>query len=103
MARSVDTVEILKNTYSWLVFLCHQILVVFWKAKVQVGAGVRRAAEHVFAVTHAALCQLILATEGSRILELADAALILCRQFQTFNAEQRYFACKGFRLILQCY
>lgn len=39
--------------------------------------GVGRAAEHVFSVTHAALRQLVLAAEGSCVLELADAALLL--------------------------
>lgn len=65
------------HTNCRFILLGDEILVVLREAKVEVGGGVGRAAEHVFSITHAALRELVLPTEGCRVLELTDAALIL--------------------------
>lgn len=67
-----------KHTNSRLVFLGDEVLVVLGERKVEVRGGVGGAAEHMLAVTHAVLRQLVLTAEGGGVLELADAALILC-------------------------
>lgn len=65
------------------------------KVQVEIGAGVRGAAEHVFSVAHATLGQLVFAAECGCVLELADAALI----FWTYKIVKMCHVCNFWNLI----
>lgn len=63
----------IKLTYIGLIFLGHQVLTL---REPKLHLGLVRATKHMLPVAHAALSQLVLATERCRVLELDQAALV---------------------------